>query len=60
MNEYIVKVECEGDTWYVRADGARINSVRSASRYTLAEAEAIAEVYRRSWRAVATVIDAKA
>jgi hypothetical protein len=59
MNDYIVKVECEGDTWYVHATGDRINNHKTASRYTLAKAEAIAEVYRLRWRATATVIDAK-
>ncbi len=59
MNDFAIRIRLEGDTCYVHPRGERIDNVDTSSRFTYAEAVALAEVYRLSWKAEASIIDVK-
>ena len=57
VRRYVIKVTCEGETWYVHRNGERINNKDSALKVTLADAWDICKNYQLYWKAQTEIVE---
>ncbi len=57
MNDRILKITLEGQTWYQHQGPDRINNRETAVRLTKDQAEKLAEHFRRVWKAETEIIE---